>query len=56
MMEKARRGTKHVVMPVETELAREGDNERNEAGAFSGWKTSLALPWQGIMPIYVELS
>jgi|SRR6266850_8247594 len=52
MMEKARRGTKRVV--VEMELVKEEYNERNETGAFSELKTSLALPRQG-MPMYVEV-
>ncbi len=45
-MEKARRGTKRVV--VETELVKEEYNERTVTGAFSELKTSLALPRQGI--------
>jgi len=52
MMEKARRGTKCVV--VETELVKEEYNERNETGAFSELKMSLALPRQD-MPMYVEV-
>ena len=54
-MEKARRGTKRVV--VEMELVKEETeeyNERSETGAFSELKTSLALPRQG-MPMYVEV-
>jgi hypothetical protein len=46
MMEKARRGTKRVV--VEIELVKEEYNERSETGAFSELKTSLALPRQGM--------
>jgi hypothetical protein len=53
MMEKARRGTKRVV--VEMELVKEEYNERSETGAFSELKTSLALPRQGIIPMYVEV-
>ena len=46
MMEKARRGTKRVV--VENELLEEEYNERSETAAFSELKTSLVLPKQGI--------
>jgi hypothetical protein len=52
MMEKARRGTKCVV--VEMELVKEEYNERNETGAFSELEMSLALPRQD-MPMYVEV-
>jgi hypothetical protein len=45
MMEKARCGTKRVV--VEMELAKEKYNKRGETGAFSELKTSLALPKAG---------
>jgi hypothetical protein len=46
MMEKARRGNKRVV--VEMELVKEEYNERSETGAFGEFKTSLALPRQGM--------
>lgn len=52
MMEKARHGTKRIV--VEMGLVKEEYNERNETGAFSKWKTSLAPPRQG-MSMYVEV-
>jgi hypothetical protein len=52
MMEKARRGTKRVV--VEMGFVNEVYNERSKAGAFNELKTSLALPRQGI-PMYVEV-
>jgi hypothetical protein len=42
MMEKARRGTKRVV--VEMELVNEVCNERSEPGVFNELKTSPALP------------
>ena len=51
MMEKARRGTKRVV--VEIELVKEEYNERSNAGAFSELKTSPALPRHGML-MYVE--
>ena len=52
MTEKARRGTKRVV--VEMELVKEEYNERDETGAFSELRTCRALPRQG-MPMYVEV-
>ncbi len=52
MMEKARHGTKRVM--VEMELMEKEYNEHSETGAFSELKTSLALPRQG-MPMYVEV-
>ena len=51
MMEKARRGTKRVV--VEMELVKKEYNERGGAGAFSELKASLALLRQDIL-MYVE--
>jgi len=42
MIERARRGTKRVV--VEMELEKEEYNGHSETGAFSTLKTSLALP------------
>ncbi len=52
MMEKARHGTKHVM--VEMELMEKEYNKCSETGAFSELKMSLALPRQG-MPMYVEV-
>ena len=52
-MEKARRGTKRVV--VEMELGKEEYNERSKTGAISKLKTCLALPRQGMPNVrYVE--
>jgi hypothetical protein len=50
MIERARRGTKPVVVEMELEKY----NGHGETGVFSTLKTSLALPRQS-MPMYVEV-
>ena len=45
-MERARRGTKRVV--VEMEMKKEECNGHSETGTFSTLKTSLALPRQSM--------
>lgn len=52
MMEKARHGTKRIV--VEMEFVKEEYNEHSETGAFSELRMILALPRQG-KPIYAEV-
>ena len=53
MKEKARRGTKRVVVEMELEKE-EYTNGRSETGAFRTLKTSLALPRQSML-MYVKV-
>ena len=53
MKEKARRGTKRVVVEMELEKE-EYTNGRSETGALSTLKTGLALPRQS-MSMYVKV-